>query len=89
MRVIEYTKGRYDVQEIDFGKVYRWCPDSVVVECDCGEKLVLQRSETTCHGCCTDHADTVREKLAARKLEDADMHPWRCAEDREDAGLPC
>ena len=89
MEVIERTEGHYDVRKVQFGTVYRWCPESVVVECDCGERLVLHRLETTCDECCTDHADTVREEPAARQLEDAAMHPWRCAGDREDAGLPC
>ena len=41
MEVIERTKGHYDVQEIQFGTVYRWCPERVVVECDCGRGQLL------------------------------------------------
>jgi hypothetical protein len=32
MEVIERTKGHYDVQEVQFGTVYKWCPERVVVE---------------------------------------------------------
>jgi hypothetical protein len=37
----EHTEGHYDVQEVEMGEVYTWRPESVVVECDCGEKLTL------------------------------------------------
>jgi hypothetical protein len=60
-----------------------------VVECECGERLILTYSETTCPQCSGEHADIVREELAARELEDAAMHLWRWAGDREEAGLPC
>ena len=89
MQVIEHTKGHYDVGEVKFGTLYRWCPESVAIECDCGERPILTRSETTCLECVGEHADIVREKLGARRLEDAAMHPWRRAGDREEAGLPC
>jgi hypothetical protein len=34
----ENTEGHYDVQEVEMGEVYTWRPESVVVECDCGER---------------------------------------------------
>ena len=89
MQIIERTEGHYDVGEVEFGTVYRWCPESVAIECDCGERPILTRSETTCLECGGEHADIVREELGARRLEDAAMHPWRRAGDREEAGLPC
>ena len=89
MQVIERSEGHYDAQKVQFGTVYRWCPGSVVVECECGENPILTYSETTCPECGGEHADIVREELAARELEDAAMHPWRWAGDREEAGLPC
>lgn len=89
MQVIERTEGHYDVEEVEFGTLYRWCPQCVVVECDCGERLTLTRSETTCERCGVDHAPIVREELATRQLEDELAHPWRYAGDREDSGMPC
>ena len=89
MTVVERTEGCYQVQEVEFGKVYRWEPGSVVVECDCGERLTLTRSESKCEECGTDHADAVLEMFADRRLEDETMHPWRYAGDHESAGLPC
>ena len=49
MQVIERVSGHYDVREIEFGRVYRWRPGCVVVECDrCGERPALTGSRTTC-----------------------------------------
>jgi hypothetical protein len=47
-RIIERVAGRYDVREMVLGRVYRWCPERVVLECDCGERPVLMGSMTTC-----------------------------------------
>ncbi len=29
LTAIERTGGHYEVQRVDFGKVYRWCPEHV------------------------------------------------------------
>ena len=84
----ENTKGHYDVQEVEMGEVYTWRPESVVVECGCGERLTLTASTTTCGGCGAEHNAVVREGLSDGRLEDEVVHPWRYAEDREDVGLP-
>lgn len=79
--------GRYEVQEVEFGMVYRWCPERVVVDCGCGERLALASSETVC-GCGVDHASVVREGLDARRRSgDEDLHPWRYAGEREVVGI--
>ncbi len=74
MRVVEHFEGHYDVQEVEFGRVYRWCPECVVVECDCGERPVLSASLTTC-GCGTDHRAVVWEQLASRRSSEEVSHP--------------
>jgi hypothetical protein len=84
--VIERAEGRYEVQDVEFGRVYKWCPERVVVECDCGERAILTASETTCR-CGVDHSAVVREELVGC-YEDETLHPWRYAGDREDAGIP-
>ena len=92
-KVIECAQGRYEVQDVELGKVYKWRPERIVVECGCGERLYLNASTTTsCKECTTDHALTVRAELADRReRDDQVLHPWRYSyysEDREDAGLP-
>jgi hypothetical protein len=49
-RVVERTGGHYEVQKVEFGRVYRWCPKRVVVECECGERVTLTGSVTVCAG---------------------------------------
>jgi len=89
MQVIERTEGHYDVQEVEFGTVYRWCPECVVVECCCGESPTLTRSESTCPACGAEHAAIIREELSARRVGDETIHPWHYAENRQEVGLPC
>jgi hypothetical protein len=84
--VVERAEGHYEVHDVEFGRVYRWCPEQVVVECDCGERTVLTGSETACR-CGTDYTTILREECAASP-EDEVLHPWRYAGDREDAGIP-
>ena len=40
MRVIEHEREHYEVREVPYGKVYSWCPERLVFECDCGETLL-------------------------------------------------
>jgi DNA-directed RNA polymerase subunit M/transcription elongation factor TFIIS len=75
-KIIERVQAHYDVQEVEMGKVYKWCPETVLIECGCGEEPVLSASRTTCGECGADHAAFVGEVLQAR-LEDEGDHPWR------------
>ena len=84
--VIEHTGGRYDVHATEFGRSYRWVPDRVVVDCDCGERPLLTRSRSTCACCGADHTSALLEELAARRREDELLHPWRYNGDCE--GVP-
>jgi len=74
--VIECVKAHYEVQDLPMGKVYRWCPQSVVLECTCGEELSLTAFKTTCPHCAADYAAIAEAKLVARP-EDKGDHPWR------------
>ena len=86
VKVIERSGGRYEVQEVEFGRVYRWCPECVVIECDCEEMTILTPSGATCR-CGADHIALIRGELD-RRLGDEELHPWRYAKEREGAGLP-
>jgi hypothetical protein len=65
---------------MELGKVYRWRPESVLVECECGEQTTLIDSETTCVWRGADHATTIREELATLRPEDEAAHPWHYAD---------
>ncbi len=87
VRIIERVAGRYDVREMVLGRVYRWFPERVVLECDCGERPVLTGSMTTCaRG--ADYADAIQEGPDAERSEDEALRPWRYAGGGEDAGIP-
>ena len=75
--VIECTGRHYEVQGTSYWEAYIWCPECVVVECDCGQRLVLGTSETAC-SCGTDHATLVRKILATQNVP----HPWEAEYDR-------
>jgi hypothetical protein len=77
VKVIERVNAHYEVQHVEMGKVYRWCPESVVVECECGKKLSLTASKNACSECETDHRTIVEEVLEARPAEEEVEHPWR------------
>ena len=40
-KVIERVQAHYEVHDVEMGKVYRWHPESIVLECNCGNKLTL------------------------------------------------
>jgi hypothetical protein len=40
-KLIEKVEAGYEVEEVEFGTVYRWCPESIVVRGGCGERLSL------------------------------------------------
>ena len=83
-KVIERTEARYDVQEVPFGKVYAWRPESVLIECECGKKAALTASTTTCEECGAEHAGRVREASSEHRLGDEALRPWRYSEDHGD-----
>jgi hypothetical protein len=41
VQVIERVAEHYDTHETEFGRIYHWCPECVVVECKCGKRKTL------------------------------------------------
>jgi hypothetical protein len=89
-KVTGYEHAHYEVQEVEFGYVYKWRPESILVECECGEMTSLTASITTCEECGAEHTGLVWEDLAnSLSMSDEEIHPWRYSEVREeDTGLP-
>jgi hypothetical protein len=90
LTMVERVEGHYEVQNVEFGQVYRWCPECVVVKCDCGERLSLTGSTSVCSWCGADHTDIVWEEqdVKGQLSRDEDLHPWRYVGGREDIGIP-
>lgn len=72
MRVIEQERGRYEVQEVPYGKVYSWHPGRARVECDCGAILTWEGPGTVCE--CGAECDKILEGSGVR--EGSGDHPW-------------
>ncbi|CAN5795462.1 hypothetical protein BH23ACT11_BH23ACT11_10660 [soil metagenome] len=74
MRVVERKTEHYDVQEVPYGKVYKWRPEHVLFECDCGETLSRSSGRIECRcGAVYDGFD--RERVKPENARGA-YHPW-------------
>jgi hypothetical protein len=87
-KVIERLDACYEVQDVEFGKVYKWRPERIVLECQCGQRLSLTASTTSCVECGNDHMLAVQEASTDRRQSNETLYPWRFVEDREGADLP-
>lgn len=89
-QVVEHLQGHYEVQEVPFGVVYKWCPEYLDIHCGCGKRTILTRTRTGCSGCGADHEALVGKRGTVRPVQaDETCHPWRYAGNREGLGLPC
>ncbi len=96
MRIVERIPAHYEVEEVkDLGRVYRWCPERVVVECgQCTKRIIFNRSKlltsvVTCGGCGARSTAGIREELLVEvPTEDEVTHPWRYWPSRRGAGIP-
>lgn len=75
--VIEHRRGHYEVLEVHHGRDYVWCPECVVVECECGERLYFTGPEEALCRCGRSHAEMVREELEVRRMREEGEVPWR------------
>jgi hypothetical protein len=84
MKVIERVAEHYDTQEVEFGRMYTWCPEYVVLECSkCGKKMTLTRAELIhtqpeCE-CGRGHTARAREEVVIQLVDEeyeAHHHPW-------------
>ena len=96
MRIVERLAGHYETQDVEFGRVYTWRPESVVAQCKCGKKATYERpdiisgSVSACE-CGEDHTSRIREELVVEfpdEKQDELLHPWRYWRPPKDTGLP-
>ena len=95
MRIVEQTEGHYEIHDVQFGKVYRWHPESVTIECEeCGKRSSHTHSSfissvITCEECGQDDTTRIREEVVIQVLEDDKaLHPWRDWRTSKDSGIP-
>ena len=77
VRVIECVGAHYEAQDVPRARVYRWCPATVSLECECGQGQTLTSSRTTCFRCGADHMDFIKEVLGVGIEDDEGHSPWR------------
>jgi hypothetical protein len=65
----ERVEGHYEVQEVPYGKVYKWTPGHAVVECECGQLMLVDAATTaaTCPTCGAEHDASAVEGLEGNK----------------------
>ena len=73
--VIEHVEGHYETHVVSYGQAYVWCPECVVVRCDCGEMVILTTSDFVC-GCGADHEALVLEITSSQGPRRETLHPW-------------
>jgi hypothetical protein len=76
-RVIERVEAHYEVRDVEMGEVYRWHPESIVVECYCGKEPTLTASKNACSECGADHRTIVEGVLGASPENEEVYCPWR------------
>jgi hypothetical protein len=88
-QVITSTGGYHELVEIEFGRVYKWPPEVVTLQCTGGKQSNLGIFVTDCEGCGADYAPVIREWLAsARRPVEDETHPWLYAGHRGGDELP-
>jgi hypothetical protein len=89
MQVIEVLDEHYEIQEVPFGRNYKWCAESAVAVCACGKRFTFKMSTLTssvaaCE-CGADLAAGIQEELQSQQPEvrgqtlgdyETAHHPW-------------
>jgi hypothetical protein len=61
-QIIERVEAHYEVQAVEMGTVYRWCPESIVIECDCSQTFTTEGATVaSCPRCGAEHTGVARE----------------------------
>lgn len=72
-QMIEHAQGRYEVQQRPYGTDYTWCPEWVIVECECSKRPTLTPSEPRCW-CGADYESLFEEELVSERPSEAGCH---------------
>jgi hypothetical protein len=77
VRVLECVGAHYKAQDVPRARVYKWCPATVLLECECGDRPTLTVSRATCARCGVDHKDVIAEAVGNGMEEDEAHFPWQ------------
>ena len=77
-QVIEHVEAHYEVQVMEGGTLYRWCPESVVIECDCGQSFTVEGAKVaSCPRCRANHSGVARGLASKLLTEEEAYRPTR------------
>jgi hypothetical protein len=78
-RIDKAIAAHYETHEVPFGRIYEWHPEYIIVECDCGQKLLITATSNipTCPQCGVDYGSLVHDiRHREERLRDEEIHPW-------------
>jgi hypothetical protein len=74
-KVIDRLEACYEVEEMEFGTVVRWCPESVVIECDCRQSFTVKGAkDASCPSCGVDHSGGVARGATDKPLTEEEAY---------------
>jgi len=77
-QVIKRVNPHYEIEEVEMGTLYRWCPESVVVECDCGHSFTAEgATAASCPRCGAEHRGVARGLGGKPLTEEEAYRPTR------------
>ena len=83
MRIVELVDAHYRREDVEYGASFIWDPGHIVLECKCGQRQSLKRSELVeglvkCP-CGANSETRLYEEQVAEVLgaDDRKRHPWR------------
>ena len=60
---------------MEMGTLYRWCPESVVIECDCRQSFTIKGAkDAACPRCGADYGGGVGRGLARKPLTEEEAY---------------
>jgi hypothetical protein len=78
VRVLGCVGEHYEILDAQgASRVYRWCPTTVTLQCECEQRPILTLSRTTCCRCGADHMEVIKEVLDSSMVEAEGHSPWR------------
>jgi hypothetical protein len=78
-RIDKAIAAHYETHEVPFGRIYKWHPEYIIIECDCGQKLLITGTSNipTCPQCSADYGSLVHDiRHREERLRDEEVHPW-------------
>ena len=79
-QIRERIEGHYEVEEVPYGRVYKWTVGHAVVTCEnCGQLMIVDTAATACPGCGTDYTEGARGLEGKPLGKDEAYYPERQA----------